>query len=282
MTERTLDPGRLAEWVGRSRSSHDELRPAWASQMAATLGVEQPAPGDPLAPLWHWIFFHEAVAEGDLGPEGHEELGRFLPPVDLDRRMWAGGRVAFDAPIRIGDEVTKTSTVTEVNLKEGRSGSLCFVTVRHEITANGAVAITEDQDIVYRRKPETNASAPDPIDPPAGGMWEQTVTPSEVMLFRYSALTFNSHRIHYDRDYCRDIEGYPGLIFHGPLAATLLAHLAETGTGQELATFAFRAMAPLFDLAPFTIHGAPTTDGADVWAATPDGALAMRAETTLR
>lgn len=255
---------------------------AWCRKMEETLGREAVLnDGDALPPLWHFITHLTSVPLGGLGRDGHPRRGRFLPPVALPRRMWAGGRLTFDADLRLGEEVEKTSTIDKIAMKNGRTGSLCFVTVKHELVAGGDVCVTEEQDLVYREDPAPDALKPEPMPAPSGAQFSQIVTPSEVMLFRYSALTFNSHRIHYDRDYARSVEGYPNLVFHGPLTATLLADLAVTETGQRLAAFSFRALSPLFDTEPFTISGRRDGQSVELWATTPAGGLAMQANAEL-
>ena len=237
------------------------------------------ADGDALPPLWHWLYFPTSESLGDLGRDGHPRLGGFLPPVDLPRRMWAGGRFTFDEPLRIGDLVERRSTINSVRLKQGKTGRLCFVTVRHDYRVAGAHRMAEEHDIVYREDPQPGAPSPVPPDAPGEAMWTHTIEPGPVMLFRYSAVTFNGHRIHYDRDYCRDIEGYPGLVFHGPLTATLLLDLAlQAQPERRIAAYSFRAISPLFDTAPFRIAGRPGANGIELWAANPEGQLAMEAE----
>ncbi len=285
MTTPTTDEALLREWIGRSERHEDVLEPGAARRMAATLDLDwQAAAGDALPPLWHWIYFNEAVPLGGLGRDGHARRGGFLPPVDLPRRMWAGGRLGFAAPLRLGETVIRRSTITDVKVKQGRSGALCFITVRHDFAGpDGSERLWEEHDIVYRGDAAPGAPAPTPQEAPGGGTFARTVTPSAVLLFRYSALTFNAHRIHYDRDYCRDVEGYPGLIFHGPLTATMLAGLAlEQGGGRALAAFSFRAVAPLFDTAPFVLRGRFAQENSlELWAQTPQGGLAMTARATL-
>ena len=237
------------------------------------------ADGDPLAPLWHWLYFPTTEPLSALGRDGHPRLGGFLPPVDLPRRMWAGGRFTFDRPLRVGDTVERHSTIDSVRLKQGKSGRLCFVTVRHDYHVAGEPRMAEEHDIVYREDPTPGAPSPIPPDAPADAEWTRTIDPGPVMLFRYSALTFNGHRIHYDRDYCHDVEGYPGLVFHGPLTATLLLDLAlQEQPDRRIASYRFRAVSPLFDTAPFRIAGQSSGDEVALWAANSEGQLAMQAE----
>ena len=233
--------------------------------------------GEPLPPLWHWAYFHSGVPLSGLGRDGHPKLGAFLPAVDLPRRMWAGSRLTFVKPILLGDTITKTSTIKDVVIKSGRSGTLCFVTVEHLFkTQDGTLRISEEQDIVYKADPAPDAPTQSPPEPPDNSQSSETIAPSTIQLFRYSALTFNSHRIHYDREYCKAVEGYPGLIFHGPLAATLLADMAYRQANRApLKSFNFRALSPLFDTSPFTIH---SNGKRTFWAQNPDGMLSMKAE----
>jgi 3-methylfumaryl-CoA hydratase len=275
----------LAQWVGRTERRSDRVTPVPLAALAATLDRDEPAPadGDAIAPLRHWLYFLPLARRSELGPDGHPRRGGFLPPVALPRRMWAGGRLEFRAPVRVGDPIERRSTIASVEEKRGKSGALVFVLVRHEIAARGTVAIVEEHDIVYREAPAPGdppaARKPAPADP----AWRRDVVPDDVLLFRYSALTFNGHRIHYDRRYVTTVEGYPGLVVHGPLLATLLADLARDHVApRSLTTFAFRAVAPLFDVAPFAVCGAPGEDGAiRLWAQDADGNLTMEARATL-
>lgn len=273
----------LKDWIGREETRIDRLGAGMAARMHATLGLDGPPPGvgDPLPPAWHWLLFAEAKPPAELGRDGHPKRGGFLPPVELPRRMWAGGRLSFAAPLPIGAEITRRSTIKDVTEKDGKSGALCFVTVRHEFSGEGAVRLTEEHDIVYRDDPAPNAPAPEPPDAPGDADASETITPNSTLLFRYSAVTFNGHRIHYDVDYCREVEGYPGLVVHGPLVATFLLGLAERSAG-EVAAFSFRAVSPLFDTAPFTIARKSDGGGLKLWAANPDGKLAMTGEATIR
>jgi len=283
MTAPTLDENILAKWIGRSQASGDTIHMAQSELMHATLdGTDEFAVAE-LPPLWHWIYFLTASPQSQLGRDGHPKLGDFLPPVNLPRRMWAGGRITFGSPIKFGEELTKTSTVNSVVLKEGRSGKLCFVTVLHEIrTSEGELRVSEEQDIVYREETAANSPPPKPQPSPDDSDFSRVISPSSTLLFRYSALTFNGHRIHYDRDYAGDVENYDGLVFHGPLAATLLAQLATEKLQKPLRQFEFRAISPLFDTADFTILGRfDDQGGGTFWAETPSGDLAMSAKASV-
>jgi len=244
-----------AAYVGRTETRTDTVWPLLLRGLSATLDVPEPD-GGLLPPLWHWMLFQDWVPASGLGPDGHPKRGGFLPPVhDLPRRMWAGGRVTFAAPLRAGDAVTRTSTILSVQEKSGGSGRLVFVTVRHEITGPSGLAITEEHDIVYRGtegeavRPGTAAA---PLPP---GAFSRQVVPDPVLLFRYSALTGNGHRIHYDLDYVTREEGYPGLIVHGPLQATWLADLVRRQRGAGLRSFNFRGRLPAFHGNALTLAG---------------------------
>ena len=207
------------------------------------------------------MFFHTrgAARARGIGADGHPKRGGFLPDVPLPRRMWAGGRLAYsERAIRVGEAIRRSSEIAKVDVKQGRSGTLVFVLVKHRIEGAGGGSIEEEHDIVYRDAPQKGAPAPTPPSAPTGASWTQTITPDPVLLFRYSALTFNGHRIHYDQPYVTRVEGYPGLIVHGPLISTLLLELLRREQPQRrLVRYSFRAVSPLFDTAPFTVSGAP-------------------------
>jgi 3-methylfumaryl-CoA hydratase len=285
MISDAFDTPLLQQWVGKTETANARISAQSASALAATL--DRPfafAPGAALPPLWHWIYFWTAAPQAELGPDGHPQRGGFLPPVPLPRRMWAGGRLAFGAPLAIDAEATRTSRVQSVTAKTGASGNLAFVTVKHEMAQHGKVCVTEEHDIVYRAMPQPGAAAPAPKSAPTDAAWSRLVTPDPVLLFRYSALTFNGHRIHYDRSYASSVEGYPGLIVHGPLIATLLADLLQRNMPEaRMSAFSFRAVGSLFDTEPFTVCGRPDPDGRTVrlWAQNMRGELAMQAEATL-
>ena len=235
------------DYVGRTETREDRLDARLLRGMAATLGLPVPAA---LPPLWHWMLFQDWVMPEGIGPDGHPKRGGFLPPVhDLPRRMWAGGRVRFQAAaLHAGDAVRRTSTILKVEEKAGGSGRLVFVTVRHVVEGPSGIATEEEQDLVYRGA-EGAAVKPGEPAPDWPGAAEVVVVPDPVMLFRYSALTGNGHRIHYDHPYVTGVEGYPGLVVHGPLQATLMAQLAlaQAPAGSRLARFAFRGRRPAFD-----------------------------------
>ncbi len=276
----------LRHWLGRKETLTDRIAPGPVNALAATLDRADPParPGDPLPPLWHWLYFLQAAPRSQLGPDGHPRRGGFLPPVALPRRMWAGGRLWFHRPLRIGTDLSRVSRVVDISHKRGRSGDLVFVTVRHEIADDEGLALTEEHDIAYRDIAAPGSAAPPATPAPDGHVWIREVVPDPVLLFRYSALTFNGHRIHYDRRYATGLEGYPGLVVHGPLIATLLLDLVRDQLPRaHIAGFEFRARRPLFDTAPFFVCGRPEPDGRvlRLWAKAPDGTLAMEADATL-
>ncbi|HZG19420.1 MAG TPA: MaoC family dehydratase N-terminal domain-containing protein [Herbaspirillum sp.] len=285
MAHPDLDLALLQQWLERTETRDDDISPTLAAALAATLdGPRQPVAGEALPPLWHWIYFWSVCRQSEVGADGHPQRGGFLPPVPLPRRMWAGGRLRFEAPLPIGGTAHKVSRIASVDVKQGRTGALAFVTVHHSILHAGRVCLTEEHDIVYRDLPQPGAAPVAPRAAPSEARWQRRVDPDPVLLFRYSALTFNGHRIHYDRSYVTGVEGYPGLIVHGPLIATLLADLLAREMPQAvLREFNFRAVGSLFDTAPFILCGEPAADGRSValWAQNERGELAMQAEAIL-
>jgi 3-methylfumaryl-CoA hydratase len=283
-----MDLDNLRDWIGRTEQRSDDVTATPMAALSATLDRDDPAPlpGTDLPPLWHWLYFLPLAPQHEIGPDGHPRRGGFLPPVPLPRRMWAGGRLDFHHPLRVGDEITRHSRIAGVDIKHGRSGSLVFVTVRHEVHNAQGLAIAEEHDIVYRDAPAAGAVAPPPQAAPADESFSRLVTPDPVLLFRYSALTFNGHRIHYDRPYVTEVEGYPGLIVHGPLIATLLLDLLRRERpGAQVRRFSFKALRPVFDIHHFTVcgrfdntHGANT---AQLWTRDHEGWLTMQATAEL-
>ena len=283
----------LRDWIGRSERRTHTVTAAPLAGLAATLdrGADpEPLPGSPVPPLAHWLYFLPQAPHSELGPDGHPKRGGFLPPVPLPRRMWAGGRLQFHHALNVGDEIVRHSTIARVDAKQGRSGALVFVTVRHEIGNAQGVAISEEHDIVYRDHADLSKSASAaPVAPamaPTDEDFGRTVVPDPVLLFRYSALTFNGHRIHYDRSYVTAVEGYPGLIVHGPLIATLLVDLVRRELpGAHIRAFTFKAASPLFDIHPFSVCGRREGNDADgsiaLWARNHEGQLAMQARAEL-
>ncbi len=277
----------LQAWVGRVETVHDSIGPTPVAALAATL--DHPAApvlaGDALPPLWHWLYFLPLHRQSEIGPDGHARRGGFLPPVPLPRRMWAGSQFEFHSPVRVGDSVARTSTIADVAVKTGRSGQLVLVKVKHELRCNGAAApaLTEFHDIVYREARQPGDAEPAPTLAAHAAHWQRGVVPDDVLLFRYSALTFNGHRIHYDRRYVTEVEGYPGLIVHGPLIATLLMDLLRRELPEaDVAAFRFKAVRPTFDLHPFSVQGRREGNGVKLWAQDHEGWLTMDAVATLR
>jgi 3-methylfumaryl-CoA hydratase len=280
-----IDIDHLKKWIGKTELTSDEVARTPLAALSATLDRDDPPPrsDDPVPPLWHWLYFLPIYRQSEIGPDGHAKLGSFLPPVPLPRRLYAGGRLRFIQPLRVGESISRTSRIVDVSLKEGRSGALVFVLVRHEISNRIGLAVTEEHDIVYRNLPGPSDSAPKPQTSPDDADWTLEIHPDAVLLFRYSALTFNGFRIHYDYKYSTEVEKYPGLVVHGPLIATLLADLVRRNMpNATIENFSFRATKPLFEVEPFWICG--KADGAKtvkLWAKDAKGFLAMDATATL-
>ena len=277
----------LRDWVGKTQTAEDFAAPFPPRALIATFDEKDPdpRPGDVLPPLWHWLYFLETAPASKIGPDGHGERGEFLPPVELPRRMWAGSRFAFDGvPLRIGDTLAKVSTIKAVEPKTGSSGSMVFVTVVHKISANGQHALTEEHDIVYREAAKAGEAARPPKPAPTDATWSKTIDADPVLLFRFSALTFNGHRIHYDQPYVTGVEGYPGLIVHGPLMGMVQIELARRANPAKTAqSFEFRALAPVYSGAAFSVHGRREADGTvTTWIADSKGGLAQQGKATFR
>jgi 3-methylfumaryl-CoA hydratase len=271
-------------WVGKTEESDDFI--ALAPTLAAAAMLDDTttrfADGAVLPPLWHWFYFLPKAPQSKIGVDGHPQRGGFMPPIELPRRMFAGARLRFLEPLRVGDTAHRVSTIRDVQVKEGKTGRLAFVTVKHAISQQGRVCIEEEQDIVYR-EPGARVPAPATVElpiPPTAA-WTRTVKADPVLLFRFSALTFNAHRIHYDRDYATQEEGYPGLVVHGPLTAVLLLELVRSNGRRRVAGFSFRGQAPLFDLAPFRLVALPKDDGVQLEAQGPDGKVTLAAQAEL-
>ena len=288
---RTLDVATLAHlqsWIGKTETLTDDITAAPVRALSATLDRDDadPVSGTALPALWHWLYFLPHQRQSEIGPDGHAKRGGFLPPVPLPRRMWAGGRLRWhlDNSLVVGDAVKRVSRIESVTHKAGRTGDLLFVLVKHELHNAKGLALSEEHDIVYRANPQPGDPIPSPQPAEQGAAWTAEVVPDDVLLFRYSALTFNGHRIHYDRRYVTEVEGYPGLIVHGPLIATLLMNLLRNKLpGARLLNFQFRAVRPVFDIAPFKIHGTPSPDGktVELWTQDHEGWLTMQATATL-
>lgn len=278
----TEGPEKWQGWLGKSQAADAEIS-AWPSDVLnATLDRDDPllASGDAIPPGWHWLYFPEVVRLADVGADGHAKRGGFLPSVPLPRRMWASNRMRFHQPLRVGEKLSRVSTIVDVTTKEGRSGPLVFVIVKHEIAGDHGLATVEEHTIVYRSRGESTAGNP-ALLAPHNPTWVRVIEPTSVLLFRFSALTMNSHRIHYDRAYANDIEGCPGLLVHGPLVTILLLDLLRREMPRAtLKQFSIRMLAPLYDTAAFTIAGRSEDDGktATLWALNNEGGLAALAE----
>ncbi len=281
----------LADWIGRTETVDDVATAAPLAGLAALLDHDvAPWNKDEVAPLGHWLYFLPRARQSLIGPDGHPHRGGFLPPVTLPRRMWAGSRVSFESPIPIGAAIQRRSTIANVVSKSGKSGSMVFVTVQHEIEFQGRCAIREEQDIVYREMPGSGGTASSgaartavtgttgPAATVRPSQWTREVTAGPVELFRFSALTFNAHRIHYDRQYTREIEGYPNLVVHGPFVAILLMdHFLRRVPKARVTGFSFRAQRPLHDSVPFSLCLEARERSAELWTVCEEGQTTMTA-----
>jgi 3-methylfumaryl-CoA hydratase len=280
----TQDLESLKKWIGEKETDVDYVTVPSVHRLSATLDREDPMPkmGDALPIGWHQILFPRVVRHSQVGTDGHPARGDFLPPVPLPRRMFAGKRNTFHEPLRIGDEVKRVSVIQSVTPKVGRTGQMVFVTVKTEIHSPRGLAITEEQDIVYREEPDPNAPPPPPQKAPGEAVWVKRVTPDSVMLFRYSALTFNGHRIHYDHPYVTQVEKYPDLVMNGGLTTLLVFELARAHAKSPVKTIASRNVRPMFVNREITVCGEPSADGksAKLWTQDNTGALSLSAEAT--
>ena len=271
-------------WVGRTEVSTDPLSCVQAQSAQAMLDDTGPAlvDGDALPPLWHWFHFLPRAPQAALDADGHPQRGGFLPPIPYPRRMFAGARLQWHRPLIVGVPAQREACISEVQLKSGKSGRLAFVTVTHRFRQAGVLCIEEAQDIVYR-EPGGRVGAPTTAQwpPLPEGSWTRVLQPDTRLLFRFSALTFNAHRIHYDRAYASEVEGYPGLVVHGPLTALLLSELVRHSTARPMRAFSFRGVAPLFDLGPLRLVGTPDGDRVALQAQGPDGTAGLLATATL-
>jgi 3-methylfumaryl-CoA hydratase len=272
-------------WVGRRQTRTDWVTAARIDAWHATLDRDaRPArDGDEVSAGFHWTLFPPLSRTADLGDDGHPRTGGLLTPVPLPRRMWAGSRVKFERPLRVGARVEQESTVQAVEEKQGRTGRLIFITVRHLVRDSEGIVIDEEQDLVYRSP--TNAPVSQASEGTRSGAWIRRMVPNEALLFRYSALTFNGHRIHYDRRYATTAEGYPGLVVHGPLIATLMLELVrDRALDAYVERFAFKARRPSFDGNELSVHGEPADDGHRIrlWSTDHEGNLGMEADAWIR
>ncbi|MBM3646396.1 MAG: acyl-CoA dehydrogenase [Alphaproteobacteria bacterium] len=277
----------LRQWVGRSQTVEDLATSFPVRALIATLDEKDPDPkiGDPLPPLWHWLYFLEAAPLSKVGGDGHAERGDFLPPVPLPRRMWAGSRFAFiGPPLRIGETIQRASRIKSVEPKTGSTGAMVFVTVEHTVSGPSGVSFIEDHDIVYREAAKPGEAQRQPKPAPADATWSRKIAADPVLLFRFSALTFNGHRIHYDQPYVTGVEGYPGLIVHGPLMGLLQIELARRSNRDRVpAAFEFRALAPVYGGATFSVQARRQSDGsATTWIADGTGGLAQQGKATFK
>jgi 3-methylfumaryl-CoA hydratase len=283
MTEKP-DIDHLRQWVGRTQQARDIVTAHLVKGLRATLfqDIGDPKPGDAAPFTAHWCLAQPVFPMAQLGPDGHPTRGGFLPPVPLPRRMWAGGELQIFDALQVGEEMTRSSVISDVTMKSGSTGVLCFVSVDHEITTSRGTALRERQDIVYRDNPTAQAAAPaKPAAPPPAAQVSERHMADPVLLFRYSALTFNGHRIHYDRDYVTKVEGYPGLIFHGPLQAAFIVELAARlhgGTAPK--KFAYRGLQPLFEGSEFSVNANDTGAGMELWTANSAGQPTMKGTAT--
>jgi len=280
VTDTGIDLDHLRGWVGREQDAEQPLEAFPASALAGLLDrPAAPDEGDALPLPWHWLYFHDTPMRSQIGADGHPQRGGFLPPVPLPRRMWAAGRMQVFEPLVIGRRARKVSRVRRIDVKDGKTGPLVFVGVEHVLSQDGRTCMVEEQDIVYRDAP----SAPGPLPPgeaaPAQGAWRRELVADPALLFRFSALTYNGHRIHYDRDYAKRVEFYPALVVHGPLLATLLLDLLQQQRpGAAITAFEFRALRPAFDGVPLALCGEPADGRAALWTSDDDGFIGMKAQ----
>jgi len=275
----------LQDWVGKTEQIKDHLYPTPAKALALTLDRPylEVSEGAPLPEIWHWLYFLPMVVRSEIGVDGHPKRGGFLPPITLERRMWASSQLVFHQDLFLGEEITKISEIRKVSEKEGKAGNMVFVTVQHSIRSQRGVAIDEEQNIVYLPMPKTYLPAP-PNPAPEDLDWKEAYPVDPVLLFRFSALTFNAHRIHYDIHYATEVEKYPGLVVHGPLQALLLLELArQRNPDQKPARYEFRAIRPLFDFDRAYLGGRSRSDGGhDLYAINTEGNITMQATVSWR
>jgi len=276
------DLDHLRQWIGRTSEASDIVTAQLVKGLRATLFEEigEPKPGDAAPWTVHWCLAQPVFPMSALSADGHPTRGGFLPPVPLPRRMWAGGELEFLDALRVGDEATRTSRISDVTMKTGSTGVLCFVSVEHLITTPRGAAVRERQDIVYRDMSSAPAGAKPAAAPPFAKHRESHMA-DPVLLFRYSALTFNGHRIHYDRDYVTKVEGYPGLVFHGPLqAAFIVEFAAKLHGGKPPKKFGYRGLQPLFEGSEFSVNANDTAAGMELWTANSAGQPTMKGTAT--
>ena len=274
-----IDIDHLRTWIGKREQVSDVVTAQLVKGLRATLFLDigTPKTGDAAPFCTHWCLAPPVYPASMLSADGHPQRGGFLPPVPLPRRMWAGGEISFIDTLRVGDEVTRSSEIGGVNVKTGSTGTLCFVAVNHTISTPRGVAIKERHDIVYREATTGRQAAPKSPPAPPAAQHREAHMADEVLLFRYSALTFNGHRIHYDRDYVTKVEGYPGLVFHGPLQASLLVEFAaKLNSGRPPKTFTYRGVQPLIAGGEFSVNANAADAGLELWTADSAGAPTMK------
>lgn len=275
----------LQDWVGKTEEMVDCVYPTPVKALARTFDYKsfEAIEGGLLPELWHWLYFLPMAAMSEIGADGHPERGGFLPPVALERRMWASSRLKFCQDLVIGEKIVKTSEIIKIAEKEGKAGKMVFVTVRHWVKSERGIVVEEEQDIVYLPMPKSFIqSAPNPV--PADLKWKERYSVSPVLLFRFSALTFNGHKIHYDLKYATGVEKYPGLVVHGPLQALLLLESAKKhNPGKKVAGYEFKAIRPVFDFDEIHLCGRLLSDGSnDLFTANADNNIGMQAHVTWR
>jgi 3-methylfumaryl-CoA hydratase len=275
--------GDFTAWIGREQRLTQTLNPFPARALAALLDHDRlPEAGDALPTAWHWLYFLDTPSTAVTGQDGHPDKGGFMPPIPLPRRMWAAGALELSAPLRVGEPAERVSTIRAVEHKQGKSGELYFVTINHDIHQHGRLCLHEEQTLVYRAMPTTQGPLPPGETAPVAAAWSRTVNVDPVTLFRFSALTYNAHRIHYDRAYATGIEGYPGLVVHGPLLVVLLLDLLRACKPEPpIKSLRFRAVRPTFDGAPFSLHGRHESSRVTLWSADGDDYVGMSATVTL-
>jgi 3-methylfumaryl-CoA hydratase len=282
----TQDLERMKDWIGRKEVVEDHVTVYQIQGLRCIMDDGRvPVRGEDVGPMDHWCFFYPKVPASEVGPDGHFKRGGFLPPVPLPRRMFGGCRTTYHQPMRVGEDIRMEKTIKDVVVKQGRSGTLLICTILHEMSGEKGLCITEEHDVVYREDAPADAPTPGGRTNPAPSdhAWIREITPDPVMLFRYSAVSFVGHRIHYDRKYTMEVEGYPGLVVHGPLTAHLMLNLGlDNNPGRKLTGYTFQARAPLFDTAPFKVAGKPNEDGKSIslWSVTPEGTIGTLATAT--
>jgi 3-methylfumaryl-CoA hydratase len=286
MTTTAFNIDDLKTHIGRKQSATDVLHPGPANLLRLAFGRQEPElrEGDQLPPAWLALYFLPRIATADLRPDGSPRDTGVIPPMPLPRRMFAGERVRLHKPLRLGESVRRETELSDISMKTGGTGTLVFATMTSRVFGADGLALEDERRTVFREEVQSGErnQAPRREPAPADTPWRRRITPDPVLLFRFSALTFNSHRIHYDRSWAIEVEGYPGLVVHGPLTTTLLIDFArDSNPGRRIVAYSTQARAPLFDNAPFELRGRPSGKGCELWAVTPEGTVAMSAEVEL-